>query len=472
MRTYAGKRRGGGQSVLLPALMTLPIQMLTLTRALRPAMARILTGTMALVLAVTPADSALAQDTESESPAVHSVARPEQLQTLESYFRIAVENNPELSSLRLGVESRRQRILRERTLTDPEIGAGFYINPDSETNFTGRFSVRVMQMFPWFGTLDTRGRIEESASDAMARSLSARQLEIFTEIQNSWFDYYRVDHHIRVYTEIVAIVRDLESLIETRYETGRAGQADLLRIQMEKQRLLYRIEELEDEKNPVREELNALLNRAPDMEIDVPSELPERMLARTREELLRLVRARHPDFGRIEAQRGLYRRQMDLARLESRPSFGIGLEYMGRDYAMMSMMELDPVLVGMATVRIPLYRSRYRAQRREARLQLQAAGDLETDLTNRLRRDLERSMKSLRDAQRDFRLVTEELLPRSKQAMEILSQEYAVGQVGFDEVLQVVRELLMLEMERVNALVAQNNAMAAIEQLIASEIAE
>lgn len=399
-----------------------------------------------------------------------SVERPEQLQILESYFRMAVERNPELASLRQEVEARRQKITQERTLPDPEIGAGFYINPKTETDFFGRFSVSAMQMFPWFGTLDTRGQVEESASEVMFYSLNARQLEIFTEIQNLWYEYYQIDHHIHITMEIIQLVRDLESLVGIRYETGRAGQVDLLRIQMEEQRLLTRIEELKDEKNPIREGLNALLNREPDEAIDIADELPERMLTRTKEELFRLAWNHHPDFSRIDAQRDQFKREMDLARLEGRPSFGIGMEYMGKDFGMMSMMDLDHVFIGMATVRIPLYRNKYQAQKREAHLQLQATDHLESDLANRLQSKLERTMKALRDAQRDYSLIIEELLPRSEQAVNILSEEYAGGQVRFDELLQMLRELLMLEMERVNALVGQNKAMAAIEQLMGNEL--
>lgn len=398
--------------------------------------------------------------------------RPEELQILESYFQLAVERNPELESLRRQAEARQQRIRQVNTLPDPEIGAGFYVNPITETDFFGRFSVSVRQMFPWFGTLDTRGQVEESASEAMFHSLNARQLEIFTEIQNLWFEYYQMDHHLHINMEIIELVRDLESLVETRYETGRAGQADLLRIQMEEQRLLNRIEELEDEKNPIREELNRLLNRGPDEAVEIPSELPERMLAWTKEELFDLALNHHPDFSRIEAQRDQYNREMELARLEGRPSFGIGVEYMGPDFGMMTMMELDHVFTGMATIRIPIYRNRYRAQRREAQLQLQSTDNLELDLVNRLHSSLERGMKSLRDARRDYRLITEELLPRSEQTVDILSEEYTGGQVRFDELLQVLRDLLSLEMERVNALVEQNIAMAAIEQLIATGLAD
>lgn len=400
------------------------------------------------------------------------IDRPEELRILDSYFQIAVEQNPELESLRLEIDAQQQRSPQVRALPDPEIGAGFYLNPVTETSFPGRFSFNAMQMFPWFGTLDTRGQVEESIGNAMFHSLNARQLKIFDKIQALWFQYYQLNHHVHIHTEMIEIVRNLESLIQARYETGRAGQADLLRIQMEEQRIRNTIEELEDEKNPLREEFNALLNRDSNMEIQVPTQLPERVLAWTKKELFEFAQNHHPDFNRIEAQRDRFKTRIELARLEGYPSFGVGVEYMGRDFGMMSMMDLDNMFIGMATVRIPLYRGKYRAQRKEAQLRLQATDHLEIDLANRLNSELEKAMKSLRDAQRDYRLITEELLPRSKQVFNLLSDEYRTGQVRFDEILQVLRELLALENEQIEALAAQNKAMAAIEQLVANELTE
>jgi len=418
---------------------------------------------LSLFLILVISTSALSQDT---SP----IERPAELRVLESYFQIAIEQNPELASLRRNVEAQKQRAPQVRSLPNPEVSIGFYLNPDMDTDLPGRFSAGAMQMFPWFGTLDTRGNVEESIGEAMTHSLTARQLRILREIQDLWFEYFRLNHHVHVNRDILQIIKDLQSLVEARYESGRAGQSDLLRLQMEEERIMNTIDKLEDEKNPRREEFNALLNRDSGDNIEVPARLPKRMLAWTKDELFEIAQARHPGFRRLEAQRNQYRNEAELARLEGRPSFGLGLEYTGRDFGMMSMMDLDPIFAGMATIRIPMYRGKYKAQKKEAQLRLRATDHLETDLTNRLQSDIEKAMKRLRDGQREYQLISEELLPRSEQILELLSDEYGTGQVRFDEILQVLRELLALENEKVEALAEQNKAMAEVEQLIANEL--
>ncbi|NBB75871.1 MAG: TolC family protein, partial [Bacteroidetes bacterium] len=58
-----------------------------------------------------------------------------------------------------------------------------------------------------------------------------------------------------------------------------------------------------------------------------------------------------------------------------------------------------------------------------------------------------------------------ELIPRAEQALSILSEEYAAGNTRFDEVLQVQRQLLDLELEQIEAIVEHYRAMINIEAL-------
>jgi outer membrane protein, heavy metal efflux system len=397
--------------------------------------------------------------------------RPADLHILESYFQMAVENNPELASIRKEAKARKQQATQVRAWPDPEISVGYYLNPVHDAQFINRFSAGVMQPIPWFGTLGARSQVEESVSASIRHMSDERQIEIFNEIQDLWFEYFKLNHHVHVNLEILQIVLNLESLVETRFETGRTGQSDILRLQMQEQRISNNIEKLIDEKNPLRERFNALLNRDPDETIEVPLQLPERSLEWTKEQLFAYAKDHHPGFNRLEASRSAYRSSKELARLEGRPSFGVGLEYMGRDFGMSNMFTgMNETFTAMASIRLPLNRGRYRAQKQEAELQIQAADHLEEDLANRLFSDLEKAMKTLRDGQREYRLISEELFPRTETIFELLMEEYRTGKARFDEILQVISELLDLENEKIEALAMQNMAMADIEQWIAIEL--
>ncbi|MGM0738696.1 MAG: TolC family protein, partial [Bacteroidota bacterium] len=104
-------------------------------------------------------------------------------------------------------------------------------------------------------------------------------------------------------------------------------------------------------------------------------------------------------------------------------------------------------------------------QYRQATEQLQGLDYERVQTENALLTELEEALERFRESERSVRLLEEELIPRAEQAYEILDDEYAAGNVRFDEVLQMQRELLDLELERIEALVRQNKAVIAIESI-------
>ncbi len=389
---------------------------------------------------------------------------------LEEYLRIAAEENPELRALWHRYRSEQEKVGQVGTLPDPEVSIGYDFNPMMSETVLGRFSVSAMQMFPWFGTLESRREMQRASSEADLQQLNSRQLDLYRDIQSVWFDLSELQRQIDIANKTIDLVRELEFLVEIRYETARTGQADLLRIQMEEQRLQTMIANLEDKKNPVRVRFNALLNRESDAEVQTADEIGLRPLPFTEEELKTRLMEQNPQFDQLDARARMLQEQQNQARLQGRPGFGLGLEVMGRDFGPMSMNpEMNESFFGMATIRVPIYRSRYSAQYRQATEQLQGLDYERIHTENRLLTDLEEALERFRESERSVQLLDVELIPRAEQAYEILGDGYAAGNVRFDEVLQLQRELLNLELERIEALVRQNKAVITIESITENE---
>ena len=386
---------------------------------------------------------------------------------LQQYIQIAIRQNPELQSLRSMVDADRERVREAGLLMDPEISVAYDFNPMMSDSYLGRFSISAMQMFPWFGSLDARRELQQSSAEASRAQVSARQLEILRDLKILWLDIAELREQIRITEETIGFVQDLEKMVEVRYETGRAGQAELLRIQMEEQRLLNRIATLEDRLNPFKARFNELLNRDADADVDAADELHSRPLPTSEEEIRSLILQQHPQFDLISAERTAAGQQLRLAKLDGRPSFGIGLEVMGRDFGPMSMFpDAKESIIGMAVVRVPLFRSRYDSQKRQANFRLNALDHQQELAENSLLAELEEISEEIRSAERSLIMLDDELVPRARQALTIMSEEYTTGTIRFDELLQLHRELLDLEFERIEMVVKQNKAVAKIESLM------
>jgi len=352
-------------------------------------------------------------------------------------------------------------------LPDPELTFMYDFNPMMAESQLGRFSVSAMQMFPWFGSLGTMRDAQRAMAEADRAQIDVRQLEILRDLQIAWFDIAEVQQQIRIVNDQIELVRELENLVEIRYETGGAAQADILRIQMEEARLQNRIENLEDQLIPLKAGFNEFLNRPADSDVETTEQTETQEVLYSDDQIHRMVRAENPRFDGIESRSNALDQQQRVAQLSGRPSFGLGLEVMGRDFGPMSMFpDARESFIGMATVRLPIFRSRTNSQQQQITSRKRALDSELLQTENRLSSEVESVLEELRKSERNLRLLDEELVPRAQQALDILSDEYAVGRARFDELLQIQRELLDLEIERIEAVVGQNKAVVRIESLI------
>jgi outer membrane protein TolC len=140
---------------------------------------------------------------------------------------------------------------------------------------------------------------------------------------------------------------------------------------------------------------------------------------------------------------------------------------MGRNSGAMSMFpDSGDMVAAMATIRIPLYRTRYSAQNRQAVELLKSVDYRRSETDNRLTADLEQALEQHRESLRSITLLDQELIPRAEQALKILSEEYSSGNVRFDEVLRLQEQLLELELEQIEVLVKQHKTIIRIETLV------
>lgn len=385
---------------------------------------------------------------------------------LMDYLEQASEQNSELQAIYHQYLAEQEMAKQAGTLPDPEINIGYFMNPMQSESVLGQFSISAMQMFPWFGSLDARKNIQQSRAEATRETLRGRQLELFRDMQNVWLDLSEIHREIAIVENHIELVRDLEFLVEARYETATSGQVDVLRIQMEEQRLKTRIANLEDKLKPLTAQFNAYLNRDKNTPVETAEDLDVRLLPWKEEKLHEMIRAQNPAFAQLDAQDSALRYQQEQATRDGRPSIGLGVEVMGRDFGVMSMNpDMKEGFVGMATIRVPLNRSRYKAQHREAIEQRQSLDHRRTELDNQLTTQLEQALELYRQTERNLLLLDEELIPRAEHALELLMESYSTGGVRFDELLQLRRELLDYELERITTLIAQHKAVVRIESL-------
>ncbi|MDR8390470.1 TolC family protein [Aliifodinibius sp. S!AR15-10] len=385
---------------------------------------------------------------------------------LDHYLQEAARNNPELQALVYKYRSILEQAPQVGTLPDPEVMFMYFANPRNYSSPLSRMTLSASQWFSWFGTLNTAEKRVQSLARAQLDEVINTRNRLFRDIKEVRFQMYEINHHIKVFRENLELLSMLESTVDIIYETGEASQVDLIRLQIEKDKIRTRIEQMEDRLVPHQIEFNTLLNRDPQAAIDMPMPMETNTLGLSPDKILAKIQAQNPRLSRLDYNKQAAEYALEGARLSGLPSFGVGVEAMLPNFMYMPLMPGErTALVAKLSVKVPLYRNKYNAQQREARLDIRSIQAQQTDVRGRLYADAEKRLQQYRDAQYRINLYEDQLMPKTRRALEIAIEAYSTEVGNFEELIQLQRQILDYEMGLNTAYVERNIAVAELEYL-------
>lgn len=385
---------------------------------------------------------------------------------LEQYLLQAAESNPTLKAEYRGYLAALEKVPQVNALPDPEISFGYFINPIETRVGPQQARMGLTQMFPWFGTLGTRGEAASQMAKAKFEAFREARNKLFLDVQKKWYEIYQIEQSIRIIRENITILETFESLAMRRYESGLVGQVDVLRVQIEKEDLKTRLELMRDNYKVSVQAFNELLNRDTDMQVFIPDSLEKNSIALSMTELESKVIEQNSRLTKLDFEASSARSSIEVAQKEGLPKFGVGVDYIVTGERDMVLADNgQDAIMARAAIQIPLYRKKYKAKEQQARIELHSVQDRQTATQNRLLTQLEGAMRDYYDASRRISLYRNIQIQRTRQAISILTEQYATSATDFEELLRLQRKLLDYELARETALVDQNTAVAFIEYL-------
>ena len=142
-----------------------------------------------------------------------------QSDSLIKYLEIAAKNNPSVLQKFAEYQAALQKIPQAGSLSDPELTAGVFLSPMELVNGNQVADIKLMQMFPWFGVLKF-GKDEMSLmAKAKFELFRDAKLQVFYEVQRSWYELYKVQNDISISEKNLEILKIIERLALVKYRT-------------------------------------------------------------------------------------------------------------------------------------------------------------------------------------------------------------------------------------------------------------
>ncbi|MFW5839945.1 MAG: TolC family protein [Planctomycetota bacterium] len=380
--------------------------------------------------------------------------------------------NPSLKALYHQYRAALEQIPQVTSWQDPKLTYTFYIRSTETRVGPQRHGVQLAQMIPAPGELDLRGRQAAAKARAAAEQFEARRLEIVRQVTARWAELYYLGRSIRVTGENRKLLEDLEQVVMNLYRTQKASRGDLIRIQIERGRVADRLQALQQQVPAAAAALAAVLGIDPETEISLPGSLELRQVQLDAPSLVRQARQDNPAVRALQARIDAAEAAIELAGKEYWPNLGVGVGWIQTDrrhHVNVDDNGKDPWMVS-ATLSIPIWRDRLAAGVRQARA-LRTARSLDlAQLRDDLAARVARAVYDYRDAIRRDELYRQLILPKSREALKVVTASYRSGAATFTDLVDAQRVNLEFELAwrraRADAAIAQ----AALEELTATAL--
>ena len=443
--------------------------------------------------------------------------------SLKFYVHQAVTNNPLVQSKYNEYAASLEKVPQVGALPDPQLTLGYFLEPMEQLGGNQRADIKLMQMFPWFGTL--KASKDEASKMAQANYEQFRQvsLEVVYNVKKAWYDLYRINKEMKLTEENLTLTRSLEQIALVRFQAatsgsaggsgnsgsmgggnsapqstggmsggmqsgnakpqpasgGNSGQAamssssgsgnlaDLLRIQMDIRELENKLALLKDQQTTQIARFNSLLNRSRESSVFMLDTLTRGSLAFDPATLSDSIARNNPMVKMLESEEASYVAKKQMVTRMGYPMLGIGVDYALIDArpGNTSMMNGKDMIMPMVNISLPIYRKKYKSMIKEAELGRMAASQASQNTRNELYVQYQETLALYKDAERRIELYAGQA-DLAHRTLDLLITGLGTGSKTYDEVLRMQQQLLDYRFKLVEAVVDQNSAVAGLESLM------
>lgn len=378
-------------------------------------------------------------------PALAQDGQPPSLQELLAW---AERDNPGLRAAQERWIAAQQMVPQARALPDPQLSYGYMLEPVHTRVGPQEQRLELTQKIPLFGKRGLRAEVASEGAAAAEAIYQQQRLELRHRVTELWNEYYFLGRAQALTEESVRLMTHLESVALTQYAAGRGSHSAVVRAQLELGKLEDQLRSLHDRSRSQRARLNLALDRPADTELAMPSQLEFVANELSLQELAAQLSARNP---RLSYRQSMVARQDAARRLASRsaiPDLMLGGEWIVTGDAIQPNTPDggSDALIAKASISVPLWFGRYRAERAQAQAEWTAAEREFRETQNLLQAELEQTHYELRDSKRREELYSLTLIPKAREALYVTEDAFKAAQASFLELIDAQRTLLEFEL--------------------------
>jgi cobalt-zinc-cadmium efflux system outer membrane protein len=314
------------------------------------------------------------------------------------------------------------------------------------------------QSFPFPGNLAKRAEAALYSAQAQGELHRATRSQLIASVKAAYYEYFLLVKEFTIHTDHARLLEEFVRITEARFRSGIGLQQDVLKAQVELVMLHNDVIELERQLRSVQAVINSFVGRPMNQPLALPREIQPLTGRVDFEAFLEKAAESRPELRAAHLRASSARSALDLATREAfLPNFMIGADYWQVD-------EGDDAWGGFVAISLPWLTGKRLAEKRRMAHELRAEELAEQSATRRAYLELRDAFLRFEAAGTSVILVQGELLPKSRQSVEVSRSSYENGRSTFLELVAAERALRDVEIAFYRALAAQQAAFSELER--------
>jgi outer membrane protein TolC len=390
------------------------------------------------------------------------------------YVDAALANNPALASMKARIAGKENEAVRAGALADPKAWIGLVNVPTNtwslrEEDMTGK-EIGISQMLPYPGRRENNSGIVVMEKDQSEFELAEMRNMLRADVKMAYAELSTVRAQAEVVRQVRAVLEQIVEVSREMFAVGKGSQADVLRGQVEFQKMREMLLMLENRQRVLSIRLNTLSALPPEEPV-----LPLESLAEFRpnfsaDQLRTIYLEDRPARKAIQAKI----RKGDLlvaqAEYEGKPDFEVSASYMQRDNAPDGMKRSDMVSA-MVSMTLPVWRKGkvdpgIRAMAAEKEMAVREQETLDNETAN----GIGSALSSLGNFGSVATLYRTTLIPQAEQSEQANLEAYRVGKIDFPMLMDSVMTVLNFRKEYLGMVGEMHTTKARLEATVGREL--
>ena len=347
-----------------------------------------------------------------------------------------------------------ERITLERSLSDPR----FTFQMDI-TNVINSIMPGLMLDVPWPTKLSARADVASAESRARYYAFESAVLQTAFDVKRPYYQLHFLEDRIRINRKMLNLMNELEEIARALNEAGKVTLQDVLRAQIEKERLKTEIANLEDSRNPLMAKLKTALGiSAEKPDPPVPAQFESTPLDMGYDQLLAAAMAHNPRLKSMEAEVRAAEEGISLARLSRFPDFTIGLEGDVKSAPVLWRPKFEMTL--------PIWLDKIAAEIASAQARKNTASARLSGEQIQLVVEFADKSFMYREARRNLRLLSDKLVSKAQMSLEVARNAYSAGQIDFINLQEAERTLLVFQIAEIDSRIQCELTLAELSMII------